>query len=221
MKNVWSKITAIPLKYWLLIAAGIFLMIMAFRSCNNLPSHKQEGKNMDSLQIAYASEKAADLHRIAELSFQKDSIQDRFDSLDALYKAVKQDASARVSAVRQNLASGADAIAKHDTLWRLQNCDSLRAQVAAGLPVIAAQDSLCQAMVNACMAEGGVKDSLISSYATLWRKADTAYSQQRAAYVGLYSDYNKANSGLKFNKTLSRGLALALLVAGAKIFIFK
>lgn len=221
MKELLTKIATIPLKSWLLIAAAVFLLAMAFRSCNNLPSHKDEGKSMDSLQKAYSTEKAVDLRKITDLTFQKDSIQDRFDSLDARYKAVQQDASARVDAVQQNLSNGDQAIAKRDTLWRLRNCDSLRAQVTTGLLVIAAKDSLCQAMISACIAEGSVKDSISQTYLSLWKKADTAYSRQRQAYVGLYMDYTKANSRLKFNKTLSRGLAIALLAAGAKIFIFK
>lgn len=218
---MWNKIAAIRLMYWLLIAAGVFLLIMAFRQCNNLPSHRGEGKSMDSVAVALAAKEKAGEVKLAALTRQKDSLQHIVDTTQKQLQAVRKDLSARAIAVLQNLANGSQAIGKHDTLWRLQNCDSLRAQVAAGLPVVIAQDSLSQETIAACMAEGAVKDSIAASYLDLWQTTKTAYSQQRAAYVGLLKDYNKANGRLKFNKTMTRGLAIALLAAGLKIFVFK
>jgi hypothetical protein len=220
MKKLTAYIKAHRL-FILLTAGAIFLLIIAFRGCNNLPSHKDEKKEMDSLSAAYEGQIGALKRDNVNLSFQKDSIQRKFDSASLELAANRKDGAAKIEAVKQTLTSGDRAAARRDTAAMLINWDSLRAQVVAGLPVVVANDSLSQQVIAACVAQGAVKDSLIANYATMWQKADNAYSRQRAAYNGLYTDYSKANSRLKFNKTLSRGLAIALLVAGAKIFIFK
>ena len=127
----------------------------------------------------------------------------------------------RVIAVRQTLASGTAAARRRDTAGIIVNWDSLRAQVAAGLPLVITSDSLSQEAIAACMAEGAIKDSIAANYLDLWQTTKTAYGQQRTAYKELLSDYAKANSRLKFNKTLSRVEAIVVLAAIAKIFIFK
>jgi len=221
MKDLLTKLTAVRWTTWLLIAVAVFLLFMAFRSCNNLPSHKPEKKSSDSAAAAYADSVAIQRRKIVDLEYRNSDLQKSLDSANQLLNIVRKDAAARVIAVRQNLTNGDEAIVKHDTLWRLQNCDSLRAQVKSGLSVVIAQDSLSQQVIADCMRQGAVKDSTILAYRYLWSIADSNYARQRQAYNGLFADYKTANSRLKFNKTLSRGLAIALLVAGAKIFIFK
>jgi len=208
-------------KYWPLLIAGAFLLWVAFRGCNNLPSHKDEKKSLDSLNNAYQVLVGQQQRKISELTFQNDSLEKRLDSTARRLNAVRWDLSARAVAVRQTLASGADAARRRDTTAIVINWDSLRAQVITGLPIVVAQDSLSQAMINDCLAQGAIKDSVATAYRYLWMTADSAYGKQRSAYNSLFADYKKANSRLKFNKTLSRGLAIALLAAGAKIFIFK
>jgi hypothetical protein len=158
---------------------------------------------------------------IADLSFRNDSLQTRLDTVTRQLSAIRRDNAGRVQSVRKTLASGEDAARRRDTAAIIVNWDSLRAQVIAGLPALAVQDSLSQEVINAYIRQGVVKDSLTVAYRTLWLKADSNYSAQLRAYNGLYADYKKVNLGLKFNKTLSRGLAVALLAAGMKIFIFK
>lgn len=221
MNPILLKIKAIKLATWLLIAAAVFLLIIAFRGCNNLPTHKEDKKTSDSMERVYTTQVA--MHRLinARLEYQKDSLQKSLDSTNTLLSFVRKDAAARIAAVKQTLTTGADAARRKDTAAILINWDSLRAQVAAGLPVVIAQDSLSQKVIEDCLQQGMVKDSLIYSYRNLWALADSNYAKQRQLYNGLYSDYQKANSRLKFNKTLSRGLAILLLGAGAKLFIFK
>jgi len=221
MKDLFTKLTAVRWTTWLLIAVAVFLLFMAFRSCNNLPSHKSEKKSSDSTASAYADSVAVQKRKIVDLEFRNDLLQHRLDSATAQLAIIRKDAAARVIAVRQTLASGGDAARRRDTAAIIINWDSLRAQVAAGLPVVIAQDSLSQQVIAACMRQGAVKDSMILAYRYLWSVADSNYARQRQAYSGLFADYKKANRGYKFNKTLSRGLAIVLLVAGAKIFIFK
>jgi len=221
MKDLLTKLTAVRWTTWLLIAVAVFLLFMAFRSCNNLPNHKPEKKRLDSTAAAYVDSVAIQKRKIVDLEFRNDLLQHRLDTANMLLVAVRKDAAARVIAVRQTLASGADAARRRDTAAIIINWDSLRAQVAAGLPIVVAQDSLSQQVIADCMRQGAVKDSMIVAYRYLWSLADSNYSRQRQAYNGLFADYKTANSRLKFNKTLSRGLAIALLVAGAKIFIFK
>jgi hypothetical protein len=206
---------------WLAGIAGVLLLIIAFRGCNNLPTHKDEKKTSDSLESAYANKVAIHQMINARLEYQKDSLQKCLDSTNILLSFVRKDASVRIAAVKQTLSAGISAALRKDTAAILVNWDSLRAQVAAGLPVVIAQDSLSQRVIADCLQQGMVKDSLIYSYKGLWMLADSNYAKQRQLYNGLYSDYRKANSRLKFNKTLSRGLAIALLAAGAKIFILK
>lgn len=208
-------------KYWPLLIAAAVLLIIAFRGCNNLPTHKDEKKSLDSLHAAYAIDVAKKQREIVELTILNDSFRVQLDSANNRLQIVRRDLSARGQAVRTTLASGDAAAKRRDTAAIIINWDSLRAQVAAGLPVIIAQDSLSQQVIDECMRQGVVKDSLTAAYKGLWMLADSNYARQRQAYAGLFTDYKKANSRLKFNKTLSRGLAIALLAAGAKIFIFK
>lgn len=221
MKNLFTKLAAVYWTTWLLIAGGIFLLVMAFRSCNNLPSHKDEKKGLDSLATAYEVQVGKQQRQITALTVENDSLQKRLDSANMQLAIVRKDAAARVIAVQQTLASGDQAALHRDTAAIIVNWDSLRAQVIAGLPVVIAQDSLSHQVIDDCMRQGVVKDSLITVYRGLWMLADTNYARQLQAYNGLFVDYTKANSRLKFNKTLSRGLAIALLAAGAKIFVFK
>jgi len=221
MKDILTKLTAVRWTTWLLIAVAVFLLFMAFRSCNNLPSHKSEKKSSDSAAAAYADSVAIQRRLIIELQYRNSDLQKSLDSANQQLNIVRKDAAARAIAVRQTLASGIDAARRRDTAAIVINWDSLRAQVAAGLPVVIAQDSLSQQVIADCMRQRAVKDSMIVAYRYLWSIADSNYARQRQAYNGLFADYKMANSRLKFNKTLSRGLAIALLVAGAKIFIFK
>jgi hypothetical protein len=207
------------IKYWPLIA-GVILVIIAFRGCNPLPTHNDEKKASDTRAASYQVDTGRYLRVIADLSFQKDSLQTALDTTRSQLVAVRQANAGRMVAVQKTLASGNEAARRRDTAAILINWDSLRAQVIAGLPALAVQDSLCQETINTCMRQGMVKDSLTVAFRTLWLKADSNYAAQLKAYNGLYGDYKKASNGLKFNKTLSRGLAVALLVAGAKIFIF-
>lgn len=221
MKEILDKIKSIRWITWLLIAGALFLLIMAFRACNNLPSHKEEKKSLDSLATAYQVQVGQQQRQIAVLTVENDSLQRRLDTTSRQLSAVRKDLSIRADAVRQTLTSGDRAALRRDTAAIVVNWDSLRAQIAAGLPVVIAQDSLSQQVIADCIRQGVVKDSLTAVYRGLWLLADTNYARQRQAYNGLFIDYTKANSRLKFNKTLSRGLAIALLAAGAKIFIFK
>lgn len=221
MKDLWSKITAVRWTTWLLIAGAIFLLIMAFRGCNNLPSHKAEKKESDQRYENYRADSGRMVKKIADLSFRNDSLQGALDTALRQRDIYRKDLSGRADAVRKTLASGDAAGRRRDTAAIVVNWDSLRAQVAAGLPVVIAQDSLSQQIIDDCMRQGAIKDSMTAAYRYLWTKADSNYGAQRQAYNDLFKDYSKANSRLKFNKTLSRGLAIALLAAGAKIFIFK
>lgn len=221
MNDLLNKLRAIRWTTLLLIAGAIFLLIMTFRSCKSLPSHKDEKVVSDARAAAYQVDTGRYLRIIADLSFQKDSLQTALDTTRSQLAAVRQANAGRVVAVQKTLASGNDAARRRDTAAILVNWDSLRAQVIAGLPALAVQDSLCQETINTCIRQGVVKDSLTASFRTLWLKADSNYTAQLKAYNGLYGDYRKASAGLKFNKTLSRGLAVALLATGAKIFIFR
>jgi|GEM_PF-3272551 len=203
------------------IVGAVVLFVIAFRGCNNLPGHKDDKKMMDSLATAYSAEREAKLAAIDQLTTKEKQWQNRFDSLSELSQNLRADLSDRGKAVRKTLSSGDAAAIRRDTAAILVNWDSLRAEVKAGLPIVVANDSITMEMVNACVQEGLIKDTLITHWQGLFYKADTAYALQRAKYASLYSDYTKANFRLKFNKTLSRGLAIALLAAGAKIFIFK
>lgn len=221
MQKLLDIIKAFTVRYWLLIIVAAILLVIAFRSCKTLPSHQDDKASSDSLARVYAIEKEANLSVIAQLTVRERDWQTRFDSLSDQARALKVDLTAKGMEVRKTLSNG-DAIAiTRDTAAILVNWDSLRAEVKAGLPVVIAKDSISEAMVNACVQQGMVKDTLITHWADLFHKADTAYALQRAKYASLYSDYTKANFRLKFNKTISRGLAIALLAAGAKIFIFK
>jgi hypothetical protein len=206
---------------WLAGIAGVLLLIIAFRGCNPAPSHKDEKKSLDSLDAAYKNAVSEKQRQIIGLELHNDSLQKKLDSTQLLLSFTRKDASVRIAAVKQTLTAGADAALRKDTAAILVNWDSLRAQVIAGLPVVIAQDSLSQQVIADCLQQGMVKDSLIYSYKALWQKADTVYARSALAYNGLYVDYARLNKQFKFNKTLSRGLAVALLVAGAKIFILK
>jgi hypothetical protein len=214
-------ITAFLKKYWPLLAVGIVLLVIAFRGCNNLPSHKEEKSSIDSLRAAYVNDSGRLVRHIADLSFQKDSLQSALDTTRRQLNSVRKDLASGVVAVRKTIANGNDAARRRDTAAILVNWDSLRAQVIAGLPIIAAQDSLSQQVIDDCLRQGAIKDSMLVAYKYLWQKADLNYGKTYDAYNSLFKDYQKANSRLNFNKTLSRGLAIALLAAGAKIFIFK
>lgn len=221
MKKLLDIIKAFAGRYWLLMIVAVVLLIIAFRSCKTLPSHQGDKASSDSLARVYASEKEASLAVIARLTVREKEWQTRFDSLSEQAQALKIDLTAKEKEVRKTLASGDVIAILRDTAAILVNWDSLREEVKAGLPVVIAKDSISEAMVNACVQQGIIKDTLITHWAMLFHKADTAYALQRAKYASLYSDYTKANFRLKFNKTISRGLAIALLAAGAKIFIFK
>jgi hypothetical protein len=208
-------------KYWPLLIAAAVLLFIALRSCNPVPSHKEEKKGQDSMAVQYKADKAKDLQQIAALNLSNYRLKYQLDSTQILLAFTRKDAAGRIEAVKNTLASGADAARRRDTAAIIVNWDSLRAQVVAGLPVITAEDSLSQRVIADCLQQGMVKDSLIYAYKDLWQKADTAYTRSALAYNGLYVDYTRLNRQFKFNKTLSRGLAIILLVAGAKIFIFK
>jgi hypothetical protein len=221
MQKLLDIIKAFVGRYWLLLIVAVILLIITFRGCKTLPSHRDDKASSDSLARAYAGEKEANLAAVAQLAIKEKQWQTRFDSLSDQAQALKKDLSVRAQIVYHTLSHG-DAIAiRRDTAAILVNWDSLRAEVKAGLPVVITKDSISEALVNACVQRGMIKDTLIIHWQGLFYKADTAYALQRAKYASLYADYTKANFRLKFNKTLSRGLALALLAAGAKIFIFK
>jgi hypothetical protein len=208
-------------KTWWLILAIVILLTIVFRGCNNLPTHKDEKKSLDSTAEAYQLTVTSQQRKIIDLEFREDSLQKRLDTTSAQLMAVRKDMSVRVDAVRRTLSSGSQAAQRRDTMAILINWDSLRAQVIAGLPVIAASDSLSQQVIDDCFKKGAVKDSLVVAYETMWREANTAYAKTKTAYDGLYSDYRKASSRLKFNKTLTRVEAVVILAALAKILIFK
>lgn len=217
MQKLLDIIKAFTGRYWLWLIVAAILLFIIFRSCKPLPSHKDDKKTSDSTAVVYAAEKKASLLEIARLKASEKNWHTRFDSL----ARQKVDLRPAAKAVRATLSSGDAAAIRRDTAAILVNWDSLRAEVKAGLPVVIANDSISMEMVNACVQEGMVKDSLIDHWQGLFYKADSAYALQHDKYNTLFSDYTKANRGLKFNKTLSRGLALGLIAAGIKIFILK
>lgn len=221
MEKLLDIIKAFAIRYWLLIIVAVVLLVIAFRSCKTLPSHQGDKASSDSLARVYAMEKEANLAVIAQLTVREKQWQTRFDSLSEQARYLKVDLTAKEKEVRKTLSNGDAIDITRDTAAILVNWDSLRAEVKAGLPVVIAKDSISTEMVNACVQQGIIKDTLIAHWADLFHKADTAYALQRAKYASLYSDYTKANFRLKFNKTISRGLAIALLAAGVKIFILK
>lgn len=221
MQKLTDIIKAFAVRYWLLIIVAVVLLVVSFRSCKTLPSHQGDKASSDSLARVYAIDKEANLAVIAQLTVSEKQWQTRFDSLSEQAQNLKADLTAKEKEVRKTLSNGDIIAILRDTAAILVNWDSLRAEVKAGLPVVIAKDSISEAMVNACVQQGIIKDTLITHWQGLFYKADTAYALQRAKYASLYSDYTKANFRLKFNKTISRGLAIALLVAGAKIFILK
>src|ERR1051326_6945304 len=109
MKDLLSKLTTIRWTTWLLIAMAVFLLFMAFRSCNNLPSHKPEKKSSDSAAAAYADSVAVQKRLIIDLQYRNSDLQKSLDSANQQLNIVRKDAAARVMAVRQTLTSGVDA----------------------------------------------------------------------------------------------------------------
>lgn len=212
------------MKTWLIIvilAAAAFLCWVLFRGCNALPSH-QDGKNtVDSVNTAYAREKAVQFARIDSLTHD-DLIKTRqVDSLTTAIRLTEQQLSAKGAAISGTIANGQRYRVLHDTVKIIANCDSLASQVEAGIISVGGYERLMDSLISAGQEQARTKDSLTASYRGLWQKSDQSLGIVTGQYNSLFSDYTKANRRLKFNKGLSRVLAAAVLAGAIKIFILK
>lgn len=208
-------------RFWWLIAAGVFLLFIAFRSCKPLPSHKEEKKEMDKDAAIYKSQRDSLLKVAAERGVENEQLKRRNDTLLHQRDSLRGEVAAGIKKAQGIIKEGRDALKRGDTGMVFHSWTDLATTVEKGISTIGREDTISQQIIENQKQQLAIKDSTISAYRYLWSLADSNYAKQRSAYDALFSDYKRANSGLKFNKTLSRGLAIALLVAGAKIFIFK
>ena len=221
MNKIWTEIKAIKWYKWVLYAGIIFLLWVVFRGCNKPPSNKQDMKSVDSAAAVYAAEKKVYQAKIAALTADKQSLQAKVDTLTVQREALKKDLSVRKATVLRLLTAGEKAKRDKDTGAIIANNDTLRKEVSEGLPVLATNDSAATELINTLVQEGAVKDSIASIQAERADKAEKLANYGLAKYEALNSKYEKQRFQLTFNKTLSRIEAAALLVAVAKIFIFK
>lgn len=221
MNNIWAKIRAVKWYVWVLYVLIILLLWMVFRGCNKSPSNKQDMKSVDSAFAAHAADKKADMAKIAALTADNQALQAHGDTLTAQREALKKDLSERKSTVLRLLAAGEKAKRDKDTGAIIANNDTLRKEVGEGLPVLATNDSAATELINTLVQEGAIKDSIASIQAERADKAEKLANYGLAKYEALNTKYEKQRFQLTFNKTLSRIEAAALLVAVAKIFIFK
>ncbi|HEY4207969.1 MAG TPA: hypothetical protein VGM31_14195 [Puia sp.] len=221
LTKAWSGIVSFVQKWWLLLIAAGILLFLAFRGCNNLPSHNNDKKALDSLMTVYAAEKKADQLIIDSLQQHDLRTSQERDSLISEIFDAQEDLSERGKIVRSNLAAGDTARAKKDTAAIVQNADELRVIVAAGVPAVQGYERLTDSLISTCLTSGRVKDSIANTYKRLAERADSVVAFQQQKYNALSSDYRKANLRLKFNKTVSRVEAAALLATLIKIFVIK
>jgi hypothetical protein len=206
---------------WLAGIAGVFLLIIAFRGCNPAPSHKDEKKSLDSAQVKYKAAKDSMKLVIADLTYRNETLQRAYDTIhhqrDSLGRVVKDGVVKLQAAIKR----GQEAKDRGDTASVVRSWDTVTGMVNRGIPAIVKADTLDQQMVDNHNRQMAIKDSAIAALTYLWHFADDNYAGAKKAYDGLYHDYGDLNRQFKFNKTLSRGLAIALLAAVAKIFILK
>lgn len=235
MKDLWLKITSVRLTTWMQIAGVIILLTIAVGRCNNLPSNKADKKKVDSVYNSY--QEVARIKQVENDSLRRELVATKTERIAADHRAdsLEKELTASIAEIRQsageikkNLAAGDQARAAGDTQRIVSNCDSLRQQVRSVMILAENYARIKDSAVSAHIAVMQIRDRhdttmerLIANQDFQLKKADTTIAVYKNKYDILDKNYSKANSRLNFNKTLSRGLAIGLLAAGLKIFIFK
>lgn len=209
-------------KYWLqiLIAFGlIFLLVIIFRGCNPAADHTSDKQYVDSvIQVNALLKKQAftKLHMDRVI----DSLnQWRYDSMLKVHQVDRLKVDEATAKANLYAFKYQQARELHDTILSFVECDTLALVAQDQAIKIHGYEKLTDSLVSAHAAAMLIRQGQYESLNALYMQTDTALNGVAGRYNGLYKDYTKVVKANKFNKTLSRVLAIAVVVLGGSLYL--
>lgn len=204
-------------KNWLgiLIALGvIFLFWAIFRSCNTPNLHTDEKAKLDSLNAVIERMQKDSLIKLHEDSIRDQVDARKYDSLRNLEKQRLAELKIANNQAKEYAYKYQKAIGNHDTSAAISNCGDLARQVIEKDIIISGFETITDSLSKAHTESMLNKDRQIAIWKGLYLAADSGRIENKNKYNGLSKDYGKQVKANKFNKNLSRGLAIVVLVLG-------
>lgn len=206
-------------KNWItiaLIVSGLFLTWILFRGCAPDNTHKDEHKAVDST-AGYWQVKVKEVNKNYDYIL----------SLNQKYETAITELATKVWA-KQVLANANQqrinelvAQYKDSKVPKLVTCDSLVSVIEQQDLTIHGFSDLTDSIVSNHNRQMEVVMSQFKDLQTAFNSQSIALQTTTQKYDGLYKDYDKSVRANKFNKTLSRVLAGALLIVGGALVIGK
>lgn len=216
-----KNILAFLSKSWLWLVIVAALLIFSFKGCYNPPSHLADKKAVDSVDAAWVIEKQDIIQRDDSLT----NVDRRKDKqIDGLLKEQLASATNLLHGgqlIDNTIMHGQEFRIRHDTVMIIANCDSLIEEVKGQLANEWDYSKIVDSVDKVYEQRLVVKDSLVANWKSAFLHADTTIAFQKSKYNGLYLDYVKTSSRLKFNQIASKGLAGVIAVLVIKGLIKK
>jgi hypothetical protein len=204
MKTLWPGVA---------VAIIVVLSFLLIRQCRSKPNPVDTTKvAMDALKSGYDSAKKQYLPQIAGLIKVKDSLTYQIDTLSASLALAHQDLQTRAGDIAQTLLSGGEARASHDTIRILQNCDSLRSQVIAGIPAVQSFEHISDSTIKIYASRSAIQDSIIGKLQKLNKLGDSTITAQQLQYEIIHKDDVSKTVQLRIYKPVAIG-GVALVAA--------
>lgn len=204
----------------IVLICAAFLFFYIFKGCGKLgPDHSQDKKTLDSTTaivkaINDRAQKKVDSIAKINLGLSRTS-----DSLIVLVKASKYGVNVKGQEIAGLIARINQLQDSRDTIGQLSNCDSLQGAVTDAIGLVGHYEQLTDSLETTLKSQLSNKDTIIARLDTMFSTANNQLFQTGLKYDQLYNDYNKVNASLKKNKLIGSGLAIAILLLGAKMLI--
>lgn len=208
-------------KNWLTISIAIgviFLLWVIFRGCNKPNLHTDEKVKLDSLNAIIERMKKDSLIKLHEDSVRDQVNSRKYDSLRNIEKQRLSELKYANNQAKEYAYKYQKAISNHDTTAAISNCGELAKQVIEKDIIISGFETITDSLAKAHTESMLNKDRQIATWKGLYIAADSARIENKNKYNDLSKDYGKEVKANKFNKNLSRGLAIAVLILGGIVY---
>ncbi len=212
------------LRRWLIrigiAAAAIFLLAIIFRGCLPINSHKEGKKEVQQISEAVNQADDSTMRITTAANHRADSLQKVIDAQDKRLKQTSQELAVSRRQVKELAVALDEAKALGDTSQFFAVADSLKNVALAQAQQAEQYEKQADSTAENYKRQLALKDITIKAQAELISKMRTANLEITDKYNSLHADYGKVTRKLKGERTLSRVLACAALIAGG-LFIAK
>jgi hypothetical protein len=197
---------------FLCAAVGV-LAFLQFNTCRKAPSYAAEVIRQDSMMRHIAD--SVKLLQAREDSFvilRKDRI---IDSLVPLVNMAKNAVNTKGHQIAGTIAAGQSARVLHDTVKILASCDSLVAEVQAGVNLVSGYEYLTDSLIDVLQQQRRIQDSILSLRAATIRLLQAGLDSSDVRYQHLYTDFTR--QGRAGTKRFGIGPGIGATLSGGQV----